>query len=367
MFFLIFSYDFRLIKVEIIYSKDLIMSATLKDIAKKSGFSVTTVSRALGGFGDVNEQTRQHIQTIADQLGYQPNHVARQLQGQRTQTIGFIMPMREDFFEDDFFSLMLKGITVGATHAHYDVLTSVVHPDRSEIEIYQRIAGGKRVDGIVITRPRNDDERIAYLKSIDFPFVVLGRNQDGQVNDFAYIDIDNHKAFELLVEHLIEYGHQHIGLILPSKQYTMSQYRYRGYEAGLQNANIPLRMEYIKYSNLTYSGGISSAEKLLSEQPQITAIICANDKIAIGAMTAIDNMGLQVGQDIAITGYDGIPESERARTPLTTIRVPIFQMGEQIARHLIESITKKPSTDYQKILAPELVIRESSGNKRISI
>ena len=342
------------------------MSATLKDIAKESGFSVTTVSRALGGYDDVNEQTRQHIQTIADQLGYQPNHVARQLQGKRAQTIGFIMPMREDFFEDDFFSLMLKGITVGATNAHYDVLASVVHPERSEIEIYQRIAGGKRVDGIVITRPRNDDERIAYLKSINFPFVVLGRNQDGHINDFAYIDIDNHKAFELLIQHLIEYGHQHIGLILPSKQYTMSQYRYRGYEAGLQNADIPLRADYIRYSHLTYAGGISSAKNLLNDHPQITAIMCANDKIAIGAMTAIENKGLQVGRDIAVTGYDGIPEGERARTPLTTIRVPIFQMGEQITRHLIEIIAENPDADYQKILAPELVIRESSGIKKIS-
>lgn len=339
------------------------MSATLKDISKQSGFSVTTVSRALGGYNDVNEKTRQHIIKIANQLGYQPNHVARQLQGQRTQTIGFIVPMRQDFYEDDFFSLMLKGITVGATNFYYDVLTSVVHPDQSEIETYQRIVGGKRVDGVIIVRPEYNDERISYLTVNNIPFIVFGRYADNIPMIFPYVDVDNALAFNIIVNHLTDQGHQHIALILSPEQYTMSQYRYKGYRQGLQDANLPFRDEYVVYSDLTYQGGLDASAEILNHQPHITAIVCANDQMAIGAMKTVEAVGKIVGQDIAITGYDGIPEGQRTNTQLTTINVPIFDVGQQITTELIQNIEKKPEAVYQRIIVPELIVRESSIGK----
>jgi len=333
------------------------MSVTLRDIAKESGFSVTTVSRALAGYDDVSEKTRQHIKVIANRLGYQPNHIARQLQGQRTNTIGFIMPMRSDFYEDDFFSLMLKGITVGATGEHYDVLTSVVHPHDVELDTYRRIVGGKRVDGVVIVRPKYNDERIEYLMETNIPFVVLGRVPEVSV---PYIDVDNHLAFEMLTKHLIANGHRHIALIMPPRHLTMTEYRYEGYRRALQQADISSRSDYVVEGDLTYQDGIVATQNLLSEYPEITAIICSNDKMALGAMSAVEQFDRVVGKDIAITGYDGIPESERARTSLTTIHVPIFDLGTQITNLLIQQIEDNPTAEYQHIVVPELIVRESS-------
>ncbi|MEO1290763.1 MAG: LacI family DNA-binding transcriptional regulator, partial [Chloroflexota bacterium] len=121
------------------------MPTTLKDISKQSGYSVTTVSRALTGYDDVSSSTRAHILKIADQLGYQPNHAARQLQGQHTMTLGLIMPERMPTYEDDFFSVLLKGITYEAANNGYDVLTSAAHPNQSELDTYKRFVEGKRV------------------------------------------------------------------------------------------------------------------------------------------------------------------------------------------------------------------------------
>lgn len=339
------------------------MATTLKDIAGKSGFSITTVSRALGGYDDVNEQTRAHIKAIAHELGYQPNHIARQLQGKRTETIGFIMPMPEDFHEDDFFSLVLKGITVGAAQYHYHVLTSVVHSDTSEIDVYRRVCGGRQVDGIILTRPRQNDTRIEYLRSINFPFVVFGRDQYQETPDYPFIDVDHESAFEMLTNHFVNYGHHHIGLILSPEDYMMSTYRLAGYKQGLSRANLPYHTSYVTYSNLTYQGGKSSAHYLLTQQPQLTALVCANDRMAIGAMKTIHEMGRHVGNDIAVSGYDGVPEGSRSNPPLTTIRVPIFEIGKQLSTLLIKNITKQQANDQQQIVEPQLVIRDSSGHR----
>jgi LacI family transcriptional regulator len=133
--------------------------------------------------------------TIAQEMGYQPNLIARQLQSHRTQTIGIITPPREHNTRDDFFSLLIKGISCAAVRQQYDVLVSAVLPDADELTAYRRIAGGRRVDGLVIARTYRDDPRIAYLKSIQFPFVVAGRLSSGDANNFPYIDADSQTGY----------------------------------------------------------------------------------------------------------------------------------------------------------------------------
>ena len=348
------------------------MKITLKDIAEKSGYSVTTVSRALGGFDDVNETTRQIISKIASDMGYQPNLVARQLQSQKTYTIGFVSPADIGFIsptnlhhiEDDFFTMFIKGVSYTAAQHSYDVLLSAYINQASEMDLYQRIVGGKRVDGMIIARTYDDDPRIKYLKSMKHPFVASGRLVPNAAPEFPYIDVDSQIGICMLVEHFIDYGHQRIGLILPPKEIAYTPYRHAGYQDGLQNANLHYDASNIIYSDLSFEGGYQSAHELLNRKSNLTGIIACNDLMALGAMNAIQERGMQVGKDIVVGGFDDIPIAQYTKPSLTTIRQPIYEIGKRLTDMLIKIIQQESIEEYGIMLEPELIVRDSSGQPR---
>lgn len=337
---------------------------TLKDISRESGYSITTVSRALGGFSDVNEQTRAHILRIAGELGYQPNLIARQLQSQRTFTIGMIIPATERCEEDDFFSTLLKGVTYVAAQRRYDVLISGLLSDSDEMRTYRAFVGGNRVDGMILARTRRSDPRIAYLKEMRHPFVVAGRSSPDEQSDFPYIDADSQLGIQMLVEHFIAYGHRQIGLILPPERVAYTAYRLNGYREGLAGAGLPYRPEYVITGDLRREGGHRVAHELLEVQPELTAIIASNDLMALGAMQAVQERGQVVGQDIAVGGFDDIPVAQHTTPPLTTVRQPICEIGEQLTDMLLQIVEHDPPAETDILVAPELMIRESSGQPR---
>ncbi|MEO8393495.1 MAG: LacI family DNA-binding transcriptional regulator [Chloroflexota bacterium] len=339
------------------------MQVTLKDIAKKSGYSVTTVSRALAGYTDVNEDTRRHITTIADTLGYQPNLLARQLRSQRTQTLGLIIPSADNSISNEFFSQLLLGIGDAASRAGYDLLVSAHVPGEPEMAAYRRIIGGNRVDGMILARTRQNDERIAYLQSLDHPFVVNGRGAPGERNDFPFIDVDSQTGIASAVAHLVELGHTHIGLILPPPEMAFTGFRHLGYRDGLSAAGLPYRADYVTHGDLQRSGGFAQANALLDAYPDLTAIVASNDLMALGALSAVQARGLQVGIDISVTGFDGIPAAEYAHPPLTTLHQPIYEIGRRLVallNHLIlGSAPEEPQT--QSLLSSTLIVRASTG------
>lgn len=337
------------------------MPVTLKDIAKQSGFSVTQVSRALAGYDDVSASTRDYIRKVANDLGYRPNQVARQLRNQRTNTLGFVMPTRYSHEQDDFFSLLLKGITYAATQGHFDVLIAV-EAEVDELAAYKRMAGGRRVDGMIIARTYRDDPRIAYLKSIDFPFIVHGRLAPNQVNDFSYIDLDSQTGISLLARHLIELGHQHIGLILPPTQVAFTPYRLAGYKEVIEKT-VGFDENLCVYSDLTYEGGQIATRELFERNQHLTAIIACNDWMALGAMNIASEMGFNIGESFAVVGYDDIPLATYSAPALTTIHQPIFEVGKQLVDVLITSLTQKdPTVEFtQRLIDPKLVVRASCG------
>jgi LacI family transcriptional regulator len=339
------------------------MQVTLKDIAKKSGYSVTTVSRALAGYTDVNEDTRRHIATIADTLGYQPNLLARQLRSQRTQTLGLIIPSADNSISNEFFSQLLLGIGDAASRAGYDLLVSAHVPGEPEMAAYRRIVGGNRVDGMILARTRQNDERIAYLQSLDHPFVVNGRGAPGERSDFPFIDVDSQTGIALAVAHLVELGHTHIGLILPPPEMAFTGFRHLGYRDSLSAAGLPYRADYVTQGDLQRSGGFAQANTLLDAHPELTAIVASNDLMALGAISAVQARGLQVGVDISVTGFDGIPAAEYSHPPLTTLHQPIYEIGRRLVallNHLILGSTPE-AAQTQSLLSSTLIVRASTG------
>lgn len=337
------------------------MQVKLKDIADKSGYSITTVSRALAGYADVNEDTRKQIIELAMSMGYQPNQVARQLRSQRTNTIGMVIPYNDHGFSDDFFSELMMGVGHAASKHGYDLLVSAQLSPENEIDAYYRIVGGNRVDGVVLARTRKHDPRIDYLQQTKLPFVVSGRRAPGMDSNFPYIDVDSQTGIKMLVQHFVELGHRKIALLLPPEEMAFTGYRLHGYQDGLTEARIPVEEKYTVYSNLQREGGYNSTKQLLAQSPEITGIIACNDLMALGAISAAQDRGLKVGKDIAIAGFDDIPASAFSNPPLTTIRQPIYNIGERLIEMLMQVIQKQPLDAPHILLQPTLVIRESSG------
>lgn len=340
------------------------MQIKLKDVARKSGYSITTVSRALAGYSDVNEQTRQHILDTAASMGYQPNLLARQLRSRRTQTIGLIIPAYDQSFSNDFFSRLLVGIGDAAARARYDLLISAQAPGEEEMSAYRRMVGGHRVDGIILARTRRNDPRIAYLQEKQIPFVVSGRAAPDERSDFNYIDVDSQAGIRALVAHFVSLGHRDIGLILPPPDMAFTDFRHLGYREGLAQAGLPYRADYVADGDLLRGGGERAASQLLEQHPQLTALIACNDLMAFGAMEAITRLGKRVGDDIAVAGFDDIPAAEYARPPLTTVHQPIYDIGQRLVDVLLPQIHGQSAQHTAELLPFTVMVRASSGGPR---
>lgn len=338
------------------------MKIGLKEVAEKTGYSITTVSRALAGYSDVNAQTRQHIVETAQSLGYEPNLVARQLRNQKTQTIGVIVPTNDRSFPNDFFGQLILGVSSAAAREHYDLLISAQIQGEEEMAAYQRIVGGNRVDGMILARTRQHDPRISYLQKKRHPFVVSGRSAPNEPSNYPYIDVDSQAGVHMLVRHFAELGHQRIGLILPPEELAFTEFRLHGYQDGLKEAGLPYQPENVVYGDLLPSGGFRGTQQLLSSHQTVSAIIACNDLMALGAMNAIQAAGLRVGEDVAVAGFDDIPAAEFSHPSLTTIRQPIYDIGQQLVSLLMDVINGKPVEETQVILPCTLVVRESSGS-----
>jgi len=336
------------------------MTVTLKDIAEKLDLSVTTVSRALAGYSDVAEGTCQRVRQAAKEMGYYPNITARQLQKQCTDTLAFIIPTHGPRFSDPFFSELLSGIGNEAAHHNFDLLVSTQPPNSdAERETYRHIVHGRRADGILVARTRQNDERIRFLNGHHFPFVAFGRS-DLEI-DFPYVDEDSYTGIQLLTQHLVDLGHQRIGFICAPAELMFCQSRLDGYRDTLQENGLPVNEALVVDGDLTQRGGFRATQELLAHTTRPTAIIACNDLMALGAMSAAQQIGLTIGRDLAVGGFDDIPLAEHVHPSLTTVRQPIYEIGQRITRMLIQLIQGEIPAEMQVVLTPQLIVRESSG------
>jgi LacI family transcriptional regulator len=335
-------------------------SVTLKDLAAKLDLSITTVSRALAGYGDVAESTRRRVLQAAEEMGYVPDVTARRLRKGRTDTIGFVMPTPGPRYSDPFFSELLNGIGNEAAKHNFDLLVSTHPPDTPEEQVaYRRMVEGRLVDGLLVVRTRMQDQRITYLSKIGFPFVSFGRSDLDL--DFAYVDEDGCRGLEMVTQHLIDLGHHRIAYLSAPDNLMFCFYRKSGLDAALRRNGLNLPPEYCIIGDLTQQGGFKAMNRLLDLSPPPTAVLSCNDLMALGAISAARRRGMVIGRDIAIAGFDDIPLAEHSHPPLTTVRQPIYAIGRQICDMLIRLIQGKDVTERHVLLQPELIVRESSG------
>lgn len=335
------------------------MSVTIKDIAKRTGKSITTVSRALNDYDDVSPRTKALVRQAAEEMGYTPNRLAQRLQKQRTDTIGLLLPTFGPRFADPFFSELLAGVGNKAAEYGYDLLVSTRAPGAQELEAYRQKVQGRQVDGFVIVRTRKHDPRIEYLRTTNVPFAVFGRTAG--TLDFPLVDEDGAYGMRQIVDHLVGMGHRRIACISSPPELMFTELRMQGLKEGFAAGGLDAGDYIVVVGDLTQRGGYMQAEYLLDLPDPPTAIIACNDLMALGAMSAAQGRGLVVGRDIAITGFDDIPMAEHAHPPLTTVHQPIYKIGSMVCEMLLRTLMGDQPQEQQVILKPELVIRQSSG------
>ena len=339
--------------------REVLMPATLKDIARQVGKSVTTVSRALHDYGDVSQKTKVLVRRVAEEMGYIPNITARQLQKQRTDTIGLILPVVNPRFSDPFFSELLTGIVKELTKNDFDLLVSSHNSSTDETELYLNFIRSRRVDGFVVIRTQRYDTRINMLRNHNFPFVAFGR-VDGDT-DFPLIDGDDALGTRKAVNHLVELGHTRLAFIAEPTNLTKAYHRVQGFRQALERHDLLIDEGLIIEGGFRQRSGKIMGEQLLNIPNPPTAIVTCNDLLALGVMRAAQERGITIGRDISITGFDDIVLAEYANPPLTTVHQPARQIGMMISNMLIKIINHENLEEKQIILQPELIIRESTG------
>jgi LacI family transcriptional regulator len=336
------------------------MPITIRDVARRLKLSITTVSRALDGYPDVAETTRQRVQQMAAQMGYTASRAARQLRRRRADAIGYIMSTSQPRFSDPFFSDFVSGVGDEAAAHRLELLLAVAPADTAdEMQAYQRWVQGRRVDGIILTRTRVKDPRVRLLSTAGFPFAAFGRTR--QRLGFPYVDIDNEAGARLLVKHILMHGFRRIAFIGAPLDYTFHVQRLAGYTAALAQARLRPDDSLVVTGDLTLAGGYRAALELLQSRRPPTAIIGVNDLTALGALAAAEELGLKVGQAVAIAGFDGIVDGEHSRPPLTTVRQPVYDIARLTTRLLVAQLSGDTVPQRHVLMPPELIIRGSTG------
>ena len=335
------------------------MAVTIRDLAEKLNLSITTVSRALDGYADVADGTRKRVVRAAREMGYEPSFAARQLRRKRADAIGYILPTSSPQFTDPFFVNFLTGLCDASAAIHLDLMVTSCPPDSdAERSQYRQWVQSRRIDGIVLNRIRSQDWRIEFLLEQQFPFVCLGKTEKNGL--YPSIFVDERRGFARLVSHLAQNGHRQIAYIGTSPDLMIQHERFAGYRMGLEQAGIALNPEWIKEGNLTESSGHDAAQQLLSGSSVPTAIMACNDLMALGALQAAQEKGIRVGTDLAITGFDGIKETEYTTPPITTLFQPTYEIARNLTDTLGKIINGTRLETLSQTVEPDLILRASS-------
>jgi LacI family transcriptional regulator len=331
----------------------------LTKFAEAIGLSISTVSRALNGYGDVNEDTRRRVKEAAERLGYRPNAAGRRLRTGRVEAIGFVLAAPERSFANFFQLELLAGIDEALRETAFHLIVMTARSAEDELASLQRLVEMRQVDGMLLCRTRRKDERMLYLHRRGIPFAAVGRS-DG-VPPFPSLDIDHGVIGREACARLIALGHRSIGLVNTPASFMFSGHARRGYEKALAHAGMRRQRDLIVEGDMTEEGGRDAARCLLALAAPPTAMICGNDEMALGALRAIEEAGLLAGRDVAVIGCDDSPLARYAEPKLTTFRAPFRAAGRRVTEMLMRSLEGTDAGVLQEVWAPELVARASDG------
>jgi len=331
--------------------------SSLRRLASTLGLSITTVSRALDGYPDVSATTRQRVIDAARKTNYRPHAAARRLRLGSTETVTMVIPGTPGHFDEPLYLELLTALGARFDAAGFDLTVLAARDPDEERAVYQRLVEGRRTDGLVVARTRLNDPRIRYLAELRFPFVAIGRTETRL--SYAHVDGDGESAFRAATERLVALGHRRIAFVAAPPGFTFGKLRRRGFTAAMKAAG--LKHDAVVEGQLTEFGGLEAARALLAASKPPTALICATDRMAIGAMRAVKEAGLTVGRDVAVIGHDNISAGAFSEPALTTMELSMQDVGTRVADMLVALIGGADLRGLSEILPVMPIERASVG------
>ena len=330
---------------------------TIRDIAKSSGVSVGTVSNVINNVPTVKEEVKRRVLKTINELNYSPSHAAKSLASGYTQTLAFIVP---DIC-NPFFPEMVRGAVDTAKDFGYDIfLANIDNDPKKEIQyIANFIARG--VDGLIIATSDCSSEQVQQIRKMNIYVVIVDREIEDLERDLVMVD--NVRCAYIAVRHLINLGHERIGIILGPMQTMTARQRLKGAKMALMENGL-FDETLVKSGGYSFENGFQIIQGYLLGGKSIEAVFCANDMIAIGAIKAIEEAGCRVPDDISVIGIDDIMISRLINPPLTTVRQPIFDLGAIATKMVIERIQGTVTGVPRKVILPgELIVRQSTSKR----
>jgi LacI family transcriptional regulator len=331
--------------------------ASIKDVARKAGVSIASVSRVMNDHDNVREETRARVLAAVRSLRYVPHSGARSLITHRTHAVGVLLP---DLY-GEFFSEIIRGIDTVARQRRLQLLLSSVHGDAAEVAAAIRTMRG-RVDGLLVMSPHVDTALLDRNLPSALPIVLL----NSPLSDARHstLTIDSYSGARAMVRHLLGLGHRRIAHVCGPDENFDSQERLRGYRDEMQRSVPDVELE-VQKGDFSWKAGYVAGRRLAALADRPAAVFAANDVMAVGCLAAFREVGLSVPDDIAVAGFDDIPMAALVNPALTTVRVRIAELGQHALEQLLLSIeSPKRTKRVAQALLPEVVVRESCGAEK---
>jgi DNA-binding LacI/PurR family transcriptional regulator len=327
--------------------------ATVYTVAKHAGVSIATVSRTLAGSRKVTTETRERVMQAVEDLNFEPNPSARRLAHKKTETIALVFPD----ISGPFYSTVIRGVEQEAGRHDHNVLIYGTHGKEGSGRYLRTLTS--KVDGLIIMARSVDEESLWSLERQDVPFVLLGHS-NAQLQ-CSTIEVDNELGAHKAAVHLLGHGHQRIGIITGPENSPDNKGRLQGYKKALLDAGISLQPSLVIPGNFKYEGGQIAIHKLLESNLRPTAILAANDEMAIGALDAARQRSLRIPEELAVIGFDDIQMSALTHPSLTTVRQPMQLLGETAVTLLFDRLQNSNGLPRHEVLDTKLVVRQSCG------
>jgi len=328
---------------------------TLSDVAARAGVSSQTVSNALNNPARLTRETLERVLAAVAELGYRPNRSARALRNRSSRLIGVKVEAargdRAALLLDEF----LHALAASAGEAGYHLILCQAADDASEVMAYDDLLATSDVDAFVLTGAHRDDPRAAWLRERDVPFASFGRSWDGD-DALTWVDVDGGAGVRAATEHLAEQGHTRIGYLGWPDDSEVGRDRRDGWLGACADRGLATDLHAESVDE--FDGGVAAGHGLV--EAGATAVVCASDTLALGVLRALHQRGLRAGVDVGVTGFDCSPTSALTTPGLTSLRQPLAAVAHALVARLEALLSGAPLDDPHLLLAPELVVRESS-------
>ncbi|MGH3703833.1 MAG: LacI family DNA-binding transcriptional regulator [Agromyces sp.] len=323
---------------------------TIVDVAKAAGVSVSTASNALTGVRRVNAETRAKVRRIADELGYEPNLVARSLASKRSGMIGIVVPDVTDLFLTE----LVRGVERAVADEGLSLLIGDSGNDPAREEHYLRAFEDRRVDGLLLIPTAGT--KLARLNTLAdaVPTVVVDREVYGWTGDF--VSCDHRRGAEMMVDHLVSLGHTRIAQLAGDQELSSARARHSAVRARMAEHGLAVVTE--GFSSFTIDDAVDQAERIIGRASSFTALCAGDDLLALAALAQAHRSGISLPGDLSIVGFDDISYSGISWPPLTTVRQPVDRIAIEATRLLLE---RNSGPGRHVLLQPELIVRESTS------